>query len=174
MVSNVRKGFFIIIPLLFLNILFLFAIPEPYPAIILPGFGNIPKSSESFEFSKEKVKIYDSNGDSIELDKKMFFATIPPVFIENVFKTIQAKRTSTSIKNGTFRMGPYQCQIAVSFYSSQDQSAELKAWFLKRIYATTGMIKPSKVLIASDVYQYFTRTNEMIKKDTKEIFEIYL
>ncbi len=89
--TKIRLLFFAIVVFLFLQFLYAMKFSEPYPAIKLPGFGNINKVTGIVDYSKFEIIGYTSNNDSIIVEADNLFDKYPKSYILALLTTITNK-----------------------------------------------------------------------------------
>ncbi len=89
--NKVRLLFVLLVGFLFFQFFLCIKFSEPYPAIVLPGFGKIPQSSNNIKYVKYEILAFSSeqNYDYVSADE--LFMNVPRVFVPVMLNNIIKK-----------------------------------------------------------------------------------
>lgn len=141
--TTLRWIFLLTFFLLLFQFIVAFTFTEPYPALLLPGFGNVPPEKEEYISRKVEFFVTTEDGKTISIDRRELFKNL-----RNVHSYILTRRLFNehsllfkNTENDTERkltIGPYTYSISKERVQGEELKNEFDRWLIDRIHHTTG------------------------------------
>lgn len=151
-------------------------VQEPYPAIILPGFGGIPNVKESFTFTKSELVVFTETGDSIVVNPLKLFSELPPATIANLLdvnfkKTSSLKRLGDSV---SIIAGFHKLYIRVGQRAGNRNLIEARKWLSEKIARHLGRRDIERMRVDWNSYRRDLRSKHESFVSRVDSYDFYL
>lgn len=120
--------FLVFILFLFLQFGFIMSVAEPYPAIVFPGFGDVPDKHGTMNFSEAQLWAYRSNGDSAKVEIGRDFSAIPRTYQTMMMRELTQYVKDNHAKKASFQVGNYRINGSVSRVVGPQKKKEFAQW----------------------------------------------
>jgi hypothetical protein len=122
-----------LIVFLFVQFAFIQLVAEPYPAIVFPGFGDVPDKDGVISFGDAQLWAYNSQGDSAQVNINKDFPAVPLTYQTMMMRELTEYAKNSHKKNFSFNVGNQRFSGSLLRRVGPRKKQEFKSWIAQNV-----------------------------------------